>query len=222
MEKMTEALSPACLPAETPLPRDFYRPGALELAPRLLGKLLCRRTPEGVAAGWIVETEAYVGPLDDGAHSYGGRRTERTAVQYGPGGYAYVFGIYGMHWCFNVVCGEAEQPDVVRVRALEPAAGRVWMAARRGTGEELALCSGPGKLCQALGITRADYGLDLCGDRLWLEQGPEIPPSRIAVSPRVNIDYAVEYRDRLWRFFVKGNPYVSRVPRRFAAQGTLG
>ncbi len=204
-----------------PLPRDFYRKGAVELAPLLLGKLLCRRSPEGVTAGRIVETEAYAGPRDDAAHSFGARRTARTAVQYGPGGYAYVFGIYGMHWCFNVVCGGEEEPEVVLVRALEPVAGRALMAERRGTGEEQALCSGPGRLCQALGITKADYGLDLCGDTLWLEDAPEIPRGEIAVSPRVNVDYATEYRDRLWRFFIRDNPYGARVPKRVVARGTL-
>ena len=220
MEKFLREESRA-FPAGEKLPRAFYQKGALDLAPLLLGKILCRRGPEGLTAGRIVETEAYVGPLDDGAHSCGGRRTERTSIQYGPGGFAYVFGIYGMHWCFNVVCGGEEQPEVVLVRALEPVAGRALMAARRGTGEELALCSGPGKLCRALGITKADYGLDLCGDTLWLEEGPEVPGSRIALSPRVNIDYAVEYRDRLWRFFIQDSPYVSRVPKRFSAQGTM-
>ena len=88
-------------------------------------------------------------------------------------------------------------------------------------GHHFRVGTGPGKLCRALGITKADYGLDLCGDTLWLEEGPEVPGSRIALSPRVNIDYAVEYRDRLWRFFIQDSPYVSRVPKRFAAQGTM-
>ena len=201
--------------------RDFYQQGALVLAPKLLGKLLCRKTEAGLAAGMIVEVEAYVGPEDDGAHSFGGRWTERTAIQYGPGGYAYVSGIYGMHWCFNVVCGGVEQPEVVLVRALEPVKGLELMGGRRGTGETRQLCSGPGKLCQAMGITKADYGLDLCGDTLWLEEYRAFSPGQIAFSPRVNIDYAEHYKDKLWRFFLKENEYVSKVPKRFAAQGTM-
>ena len=204
------------------LPRGFYLRDALQAAPELLGKLLCHETPEGLIAGRIVEVEAYVGPEDDGAHSYGGRRTERTEIQYGEGGYAYVFGIYGMHWCFNAVTALPGKPEVVLVRALEPVAGLELMEKRRSTRALRQLCSGPGKLCQALGITKAQYGLDLCGSELYIAEGERIPPERIAVSPRVNIDYATQYKDRLWRFYIADNEYVSKVPRRFAAQGTLG
>ena len=205
-----------------PLPRSFYLRSALAVAPELLGKLLCHETPEGLTAGRIVEVEAYVGPEDDGAHSCGGRLTERTRIQYGEGGYAYVFGIYGMHWCFNAVTAEAGKPEVVLVRALEPVLGLDLMRRRRKTDELLQLCSGPGKLCQALGITKAQYGLDLCGSELYIADDQRIPAERIALSPRVNIDYAQAYKDRLWRCFIADNAYVSKVPGRFAARGTLG
>ena len=206
----------------SPLPRAFYLRSALQAAPELLGKLLCHETSEGLTAGRIVEVEAYVGPEDDGAHSYGGRRTERTAIQYGEGGCAYVFGIYGMHWCFNAVTAAPGKPEVVLVRALEPVEGLELMEKRRKTGDPRQLCSGPGKLCQALGITKAPYGLDLCGGELYIAEGESIPATRIAVSPRVNIDYATQYKDRLWRFYIADSEYVSKVPKRFAAQGTLG
>ncbi|MBQ9250529.1 MAG: DNA-3-methyladenine glycosylase [Oscillospiraceae bacterium] len=206
----------------SPLPRAFYLRSALQAAPELLGKLLCHETTEGLTAGRIVEVEAYVGPEDDGAHSYGGRRTERTAIQYGEGGYAYVFGIYGMHWCFNAITAAPGKPEVVLVRALEPVLGLELMEKRRKTGDPRQLCSGPGKLCQALGITKAQYGLDLCGGELYIAEGESIPATRIAVSPRVNIDYATQYKDRLWRFYIADNVYVSKVPRRFAAKRTLG
>lgn len=205
-----------------PLPRAFYAPGALALAPALLGKLLCFDSPEGFAAGVIVETEAYCGLADDGAHSYGGRRTARTEIQFGEGGYAYVFSIYGMHCCFNSVCAAPGQPEVVLVRALEPVEGLPLMAARRGTQEKLLLCSGPGRLCQALGVTRAQTGLDLCGSALYIAEHESVAREKIAVSPRVNIDYAERCRGELWRFFIADSPYVSRVPKRFAAQGRLG
>ena len=117
----------------SPLPRAFYLRSALQAAPELLGKLLCHETTEGLTAGRIVEVEAYVGPEDDGAHSYGGRRTERTAIQYGEGGYAYVFGIYGMHWCFNAVTAAPGKPEVVLVRALEPVLGLELMEKRRNS-----------------------------------------------------------------------------------------
>ncbi len=208
--------------APTVLPRDFYGADAVELAPRLLGKLLCRRTEEGLAAGMIVETEAYRGPLDDAAHSYGGRPTQRTRVMFGPPGFAYVFSIYGMHSCLNAVAGEEGQPQAVLIRALEPVEGLRLMAARRGVEDARLLCSGPGRLCQALGVTRAQNGLDLCGGELFLAEYRDPLPREICVSPRVNVDYAVQYRDKLWRFFLKDNPCVSPVPRRYAARGTLG
>ena len=204
-----------------PLPRAFYERPALQAAPAMLGKLLCHRTAEGLCAGRIVEVEAYVGPEDDGAHSFGGRRTARTEIQFGPGGYAYVFGVYGMHCCFNAVTGGPEQPEVVLVRALEPVEGLALMARRRGTDDSRQLCSGPGKLCRALGIGKAQYGLDLCGEELFLAEGEALAPEQIALSPRVNIDYAEQYRDRLWRFSVKDSPYVSHVPKRFAPVCTL-
>ena len=203
------------------LPREFYLRPALEAAPELLGKLLVHETAEGLTAGRIVEVEAYVGPEDDGAHSFGARRTARTAIQYGPGGFAYVFGLYGMHWCFNVVTAPEERPEVVLVRALEPVRGLALMQKRRGTEREELLCSGPGRLCQAMGITKAQYGLDLCRGPLYLEDGERIPPERIALSPRVNIDYAQGYKDRLWRYFIRDNPHVSRVPSRYRAGTTL-
>jgi DNA-3-methyladenine glycosylase len=203
------------------LGRDFYARDAVEAAPLLLGKLLCRRTEEGLAAGMIVETEAYRGPLDDAAHSFGGRPTERTRVMFGPPGHAYVFSIYGMHSCLNAVTGGEGQPQAVLIRALEPVEGLSLMAARRGVQDPRQLCSGPGKLCQALGVTRAQNGLDLTGEELFLTEYRLFSPDAVCVSPRVNVDYAVEYRYRLWRFFLKDHPCVSRVPRRYAARGTL-
>lgn len=199
----------------------FYAGSAAAAAPLLLGKLLCRRSPEGLTAGMIVETEAYCGPEDDAAHSFGGRRTARTEAMFGPPGRAYVFSVYGMHSCFNVVTAAEGSPQAVLIRALEPVEGLELMAARRGLSDPLLLCSGPGRLCQALAIGREQYGLDLCGQELYLAEYRDLSPSEICVSPRVNVDYAAEYRDRLWRFFVKDSPYVSRVPRRYAARGTL-
>lgn len=203
------------------LNRAFYEGGAVKTAPLLLGKLLCRKTPEGLSAGMIVEAEAYCGPEDDAAHSFGGRRTARTEAMFGPPGRAYVFRLYGMHSCFNVVTAPEGQPQAVLIRALEPVEGLELMRRRRGREEKELLCSGPGKLCQAMDIGPAQYGLDLCGGELFLAEYRDFAPAEIYVSPRVNVDYAREYRDRPWRFFVKGNPFVSRVPRRFAPLGTL-
>ena len=187
----------------------------------LLGKLLIHESPEGRTAGMIVEAEAYCGPEDDGAHSFGGRRTARTEAMFGPGGRAYIFRIYGMHCCFNVVTAPEGQPQAVLIRALEPVAGLELMAARRGTRDPLRLCSGPGKLCQALAIGPAQYGLDLCGEELYLAEYRDFAPGEVCVSPRVNVDYAERYRDAPWRFFVKDSPFVSRVPRRYAGTPLL-
>jgi len=195
--------------------RDFCRRPAEELARALLGMELVHETEEGLASGIIVETEAYAGPHDRGAHSYGGRRTRRTEVMFGPAGYAYVFAIYGMHHCFNVVAAEPEQPEAVPVRALEPRRGLDLMRRRRGLppGRERLLTNGPGRLCQALGITLAQYGLALFDPRSPLRLHHPSPPytvGRVARGPRINIDYAGEWKDVPWRFWVAGNPFVSR------------
>lgn len=195
--------------------RDFYLRDANTLAPELLGKLLVHRSQEGVTSGVIVEAEAYIGSCDKGAHSYPNKRTERTEIQFGQGGYAYVYSIYGMHSCFNVVTNVADEPEVVLVRALEPVEGIELMKRRRSTDTFEALCSGPGKLCQAMGITKAQYGCDLCGSELYIEPFMEVKRENIMVSPRVNIDYAEECRDYMWRYFIKGNPCVSRVAKRY-------
>ena len=187
----------------------------------LLGKLLVHDSPEGRTAGMIVEVEAYCGPEDDAAHSFGGRRTVRTEAMYGPPGHAYIFRLYGMHRCFNIVTAHEGEPQAVLVRALEPLEGLALMARRRGTDEKRLLCSGPGRLCQAMGIGMEHYGRDLFSGSLRLEEYQVLSPEEIGVSSRVNVDYATEYRDRLWRFFLKSSPYVSPVPRRYAARFTL-
>lgn len=195
--------------------RDFYLRDANIVAPELLGKLLVHETPEGIAAGMIVEVESYLGPDDKGAHSYGNRKSERTKIQYGMGGYSYIFSIYGMHNCFNVVTNVEMKPEAILVRALEPVDGIDLMKRRRKTENIVSLCNGPGKLCGALGITKEQYGYDLCGSALTIKPYLDIPGEQIAVSPRINIDYAEECKDYLWRYFIKGNPYVSKVAKKY-------
>lgn len=204
------------------LNRNFYLKSAAELAPALLGKTLVHKTAEGVTSGIIVETEAYIGPNDKGAHSCGGVPTARTAVMFGEGGFAYVYLIYGMYSCFNVVANVKDKPEAVLIRALEPLDGIEPMKKRRGTDKLQNLCSGPGKLCGALGITRLHSGADLCGNELFILDKPALPTSEIAVSPRINIDYAEEYRDMLWRYFVKGSKFVSKVPKKYVSRDFSG
>ena len=159
----------------------------------------------------IVETEAYRGPEDRASHAYGGRRTARTGTMYEIGGTAYVYFVYGMHHQFNVVTGVRDTPHAVLVRALQPVEGIELMRQRRGVASDRGLTSGPGKLCRALGIDRALDRADLLEDRIWIEEGGgPIPPSAVAAGPRIGIDYAGEWVDKPWRFWIRGNPFVSR------------
>jgi DNA-3-methyladenine glycosylase len=163
-------------------------------------------------SGLIVETEAYVGPEDRASHAYGNRRTARTETMFARGGVAYVYFVYGMHHQFNVVTGGEGTPHAVLVRALEPVEGVELMRERRALTDLRALTSGPGKLCRALAIDRTHNGEDLAGARVWLEDvGRAFRPSEIARGPRVGIDYAQDYVAKPWRFWVKGNSFVSRI-----------
>ena len=196
------------------LDRAFYLRDTLTVARDLLGKLLVHETPEGRTVGRIVETEAYLGPRDKAAHSYRAARGGRTEIQYGPGGYAYLYLIYGIHYCMNIVTGPPECPEVVLLRALEPAEGLELMAKRRKTETRTALCSGPGKLCAAMALDKSCYGADLCGDTLYLlDDGTRYGEDEIAATPRIGIDYAEEARDFPWRFLVRDSQYISVKPR---------
>lgn len=193
-------------------PREFYQQSTLLVCRNLLGSVLVHRSPEGVTAARIVEAEAYVGPKDKGAHSFGGRPTDRTRAMFGEKGHAYVFLIYGMYWCFNVVCGPPGMPQAVLVRALEPVVGEDLMRARLNAKEAVStatLCKGPGKLCRAMGISREHYGLDLLQDTLFLVPAKLRRGEKVVRSPRINIDYAEEFIERPWRYFIKDHPSVS-------------
>jgi len=193
------------------LPRDFYtRPSVLTVARELLGKLLVVPAGDTRVSGKIVEVEAYRGPHDRAAHSYGGRRTKRTEPMYGIGGTAYVFFVYGMYFQFNVVTNVAEIPHAVLIRAVEPVEGIEVMRARRTVRTDRDLTNGPGKLCIALNIDRRFDGVDLLGSDVWLEEGEKIAPSQIQRGPRIGIDYAEEWKEKPWRFWIKNNPFVSR------------
>lgn len=189
----------------------FFRQDTVELARRLLGCLLIHHTPDGVAGGMIVEAEAYVGAIDKACHAYR-NRSERTEIMYHDGGYAYVYFIYGMHYCFNVVTGTAGEGNAVLIRALEPVIGLELMQRRRNTKSARNLCNGPGKLCQALAITKNEYGLDLCAadSPLRLIRYRHISDAQIVATPRINVVYAEEAAAWPWRFYVKNSPYVSR------------
>jgi DNA-3-methyladenine glycosylase len=161
------------------------------------------------AVGRIVETEAYRGPDDAAAHSYRGRRTARTEVMFGPAGFAYVFVLYGVHHAFNVVTARSGKPEAVLIRAIQPIRGVEIMAERRGlpVGHR-AIGNGPGKLCQALGINKEHYGVNITQGVITISDGPR---ATVETSPRVGIDYAGEWAAKPWRFVERGSPYVSKV-----------
>ena len=204
-------LPPASAPFHgEPLPRSFYDRDVLDVAPALVGATLVHRAPEGTTAGRIVECEAYRGPEDLASHGAGGRRTKRTEVMFGPPGHAYVFLLYGMHWVFDVVANAPGVPHVVMVRAIEPVHGSDLMAIRRGIrADHVTLTNGPGKLTRALGLSGADYGADLCGERIFLVAGET---RDVASAPRVGIHYAGAWAERPWRFYERGSRYVSVQP----------
>lgn len=194
------------------LSRAFYARPVLTVARECIGKLLVHRSEAGLLAGRIVEAEAYRGPEDRAAHSWGGRQTARTSAMFGPAGHAYMFLIYGLHWQFNIVTSKTGEPHAVLIRAIEPIYGLDTMAAHRGmSADRLELTNGPGKLCQALGLDRRHYGVDLCDSPLFLADGAKGP---IARSRRIGIDYAGSWAEKPWRFYDPTSPYTSRLPAR--------
>lgn len=199
------------------LNRSFYEEDTIEVAKKLLGKILVHKIDRVEVMGRIVEVEAYVGATDKACHCYDNRRTERTEVMFGPPGYAYVYLIYGMYHCMNVVTESEGEGGAVLIRALEPIDGLRQMALNRyGKSLDILnkrqlknLTNGPGKLCRALNITKANYGDDLTGDRLFIADDGYYS-FNIEISKRINIDYAEDAKEFEWRFFIKGNSNVSK------------
>jgi DNA-3-methyladenine glycosylase len=192
------------------LPRSFYARDTPHVARELLGQRLVRCLDGQRIAGRIVETEAYVGEDDAACHASAGR-TARNEVMYGPAGYAYVYFIYGMHYCFNVVTEGAAFAAAVLVRALEPLEGLDTMRRHRRAREGADLTNGPAKLCYALAIDRRLNGADLVGgEELWLESDILIPDASVATGPRVGIRGDARALAVPWRFWVQSSPYVSR------------
>ena len=189
-----------------PLPAAFYDRPTEDVARDLLGAMLEHRTVDGVARGRIVETEAYLGPHDPACHATAGV-TARTRALHGPPGTAYVYFIYGMHWCFNAVTREEGHGSAVLIRAVEPLAGIDLMRRRRRVERERELTSGPARVCDAFALTSAQNGVSLHRGPLRILAGDPVPDEDVVVGPRIGITKAADWQ---LRFFVKGNRFVSK------------
>ena len=197
--------------------RSFFEQEPLEVGRSLIGMELGSDLSGSGCGGLIVETEVYIGPEDRAAHSWNARRTARTEVMFGPRGHAYVFQIYGMHYCFNIVVGAGRVPAAVLVRALRPTFGLEVMAKNRGLSGVPAnlrqLTSGPGRLAQALAIDRQANGLDLCQAPLWIRRSPAgrrlAADHGIRAGTRINVDYAGPWATKKWRFTLSNDRFVS-------------
>ncbi|BAP31666.1 DNA-3-methyladenine glycosylase II [Chryseobacterium sp. StRB126] len=195
------------------LPLSYYfNQDVLFLAQDLLGKVLFTDIDGEITAGIIVETEAYFGVKDKASHAYGGRRTDRTETLYNQGGVSYVYLCYGIHHLFNVVTSVEDDPHAVLIRAVEPLIGTEIMELRRNMpASKAAISSGPGSAAKALGIDRSFNKKDLNGNEIWIEDhGIRYPSDDIVTGPRIGVAYAQEDALLPWRFFVKGNKYVSK------------
>jgi DNA-3-methyladenine glycosylase len=194
------------------LPKKFYTREVKTVARDLLGKILVKKVGKSVLAGKIVEVEAYDGRIDQAAHTFIGK-TKRNEIMFNEGGYFYVYFTYGAHYCCNVVTGKKNHGTAVLIRALEPVKGLKKMAKNRfgrdllNEKERINLTSGPGKVCQAMGINKSHYGADLTDGAIFILDSRKIQKHMIVVTKRVGIKKSMELP---WRFYIKDNPYVSR------------
>ena len=200
------------------LTKDFYDKDALLLAKDLLGKILIHKVDGHILKGKIVETEAYIGALDKASHAYNGRRTERTEPLFREGGIAYVYFIYGKYYCFNVISGVENKGEGVLIRALEPLNEFDYLAQKRFNedynqlteAKKKALTNGPSKLCIAYSIDKSENYIELYEEgEFYIEEG-EKENFEIFETTRIGIDYAEEAIEFPWRFYIKGNKYISK------------
>jgi DNA-3-methyladenine glycosylase len=198
------------------LPPAFFARETEIVARELLGCVLESHSPQGVASGRIVETEAYVGEHDLACHAAAGR-TVRTEPLYGPPGMSYVYFIYGVHWCFNAVTRQAGLPSAVLVRAIEPLEGLELMRLRRPSARrDIDLSNGPGKLCAALGIDKRHNAVPLDRPPLVIREGIRVRSARVHITPRIGITKCADWP---LRWIVADSPYVSRTPATFSRRG---
>ncbi len=193
------------------LRRDFFNRNTLIAAQELLGKFIVRKIGKQKLAGKIVEVEAYNGPEDLASHASRGQ-TPRNSIMFGHPGFSYVYLIYGVSHCFNIVTEDHGYPAAVLIRAVEPVEGIEVMKGFRKSKEEKNLTNGPGKFCQAFKVDKNLNEMDLVmNNELWIEdRGEKIGKKDMIAAKRIGVDYAKEYKDKLWRYYVKGNPWVSK------------
>lgn len=205
------------------LPHNFFERPTLLVARELLGKLLVRRTPQGTVNGMIVEVESYIGETDRASHAFGGKRTPRTETMFGSPGSIYVYLIYGQNHCFNIVTEDEGIPSAILIRAIEPFQGLELMTERRQQKKPdlKNLCSGPGKLCSSFEINKKLNNTKLSEKTLAVYDFMNFSDDQIAVTPRINVDYAGDCKDYPYRFFVKDNRFISE-GRRFPDPTTFG
>jgi DNA-3-methyladenine glycosylase len=198
------------------LEKDFYqRKDVVKIAKELLGKILVTNWEGIITSGRIVETEAYAGMIDKASHASGGRRTARNKIMYGQGGYAYVYLCYGIHHLFNVVTNSEDIPHAILIRALDPLEGIEEMLLRTDKKKlDSTLTKGPGNVSKALGIFTKHSGMSLLGDKIFIgHDGETYSKKEIASSPRIGVDYAGADALLPYRFYIKGNPFVSGKPK---------
>lgn len=188
----------------------FYQRDTETVAKELLGKKLVHCIGNQRISGIITETEAYLGLKDKACHTYGGRKTDKTRSMYLHGGHAYVYFIYGKYFCFNVVTLTDQHPEAVLIRALEPLESIDTMKQFRKKDKIKELTTGPGKLCQALGINKSHDGLSLTHSEITIEEHLTITESQIVAKPRIGIHYAQEAKDWPLRFYIKDNLFISK------------
>lgn len=196
------------------LERSFFYNDTVKIARDLLGKVLVHKVGDKTLMGKIVETEAYMGAIDKASHAYGNKKTDRTKALFNTGGHSYIYLIYGMYYCFNVVTNDVNTPQCVLIRALEPVSSvEDFVINRYKTDSNITkqkiknLSNGPGKLCIAMDLNKSHNLMDLCGDEVYILDNNE--EFKIVTSKRINIDYAEEAIDYPWRFYIKDNKYVS-------------
>ncbi|TDX46821.1 DNA-3-methyladenine glycosylase [Halanaerobium congolense] len=194
------------------LKQGFYQKDAVQAAKDLLGKVIVRKYNDKTIKVKIVETEAYCGAEDKASHAHNNKKTKRTAPMFKKGGHSYIYLIYGMYYCLNVVTAAENNPHAVLIRAVEPLKGLNYIKENRQIKSSKIenLTNGPGKLSQALKINKNLNGCNLIESDFLYIIDTETEEFEIENSPRINIDYAEEYKDKKWRFFIKNNKYISR------------